>query len=299
MVFFLGLGDQLVGISADSDWPPELVQHLPVLNTVAFNPDVLSSAEIDAAASGGHRGASLFHVDAELLRTLRPELILTQELCSVCAVSRGDVDRAANLLGYCPRILSLNPLTIDEMLQDLRSVAAAARVAKRGATLVDSLQRRLDILRENTAPLGKLRVCCMEWLDPPYSAGHWVPQMVQYAGGHDVLGTLAGPSRRVEWQDILDCRPEALILIPCSLSLERVGSEFGFLRTRPGWETLPAVKSGRVFAGHTHLFSQSGPRLVDGAEALARMLHPDIFLAPLLPGQALKMSADGQVLEPY
>jgi iron complex transport system substrate-binding protein len=139
----------------------------------------------------------------------------------------------------------------------------------------------------------------MEWLDPPFTAGDWVPEMVEIAGGTDELGTPAGPSQRIAWQDIVDYAPETLVLIPCSLSLERVAAEFHLLQGLAGWESLPAVRSQSVFAGHTHLFSQSGMRIVDGVEALARMLHPEVFVEPIPPGQALKVSADGARLEPY
>lgn len=297
-VHFLGLWDQLVGVSADSDWPAE-VATLPVLNTVAFDPALLSSREIDAAAGqSGHRGASLYHVDAELLRSLHPDLILTQELCEVCAVSRGDVEAASRRLGYTPRVLSLNAVTLDQTMEEIRLVARAAGVAERGDALVAEMQRRLEDVRRAARGLPDKRVCCLEWLDPPYSAGHWVPEMVELAGGRDELGQRGGPSRRTEWKAIVRYAPEVLVLVPCSLSLQRVAAEFDLLRSLPGWGDLPAVRAGSVFAGHTHLFSQSGPRLVDGVEALARMLHPEVFDRPLPLGQALKVSPAGDRLEP-
>ena len=154
-------------------------------------------------------------------------------------------------------------------------------------------------MRTRAAELTRPRVFCMEWLDPPYTAGHWVPEMVDLAGGRDELGTPAGPSRRIEWQDVVAYAPEVLVLMPCSLELERVAAEFGLLRELPGWDTLPAVQSGQVYAGNTHLFSRSGPRLVGGVEALARMLHPERFSEPIPSHQALKVSSDGQRLEPY
>jgi iron complex transport system substrate-binding protein len=139
----------------------------------------------------------------------------------------------------------------------------------------------------------------MEWLDPPYSAGHWMPEMVEMAGGCDDLGTPGGFSRRIDWQDVVAYAPEVIVLIPCSLPLERVAAEFAFVRSLPGWADLPAAKTGQVYAGATELFSRSGPRLVDGLEALARMLHSEAFTSPLPPSQALKVSADGQRLEPF
>ncbi len=299
IVCLLGLEDQLVGVSADSDWPVEVVKRQPVLNTVSIDTSQLTSREIDAAAGDGHRGASLYHVDSELLRTLRPDVILTQEICEVCAVSRRDVELATRTLGYTPRVLSLSPVTLDQVLEDIDLVARTAGVEEHGLDVVDKLRARLDAVRRRAAGLMRPRVFCMEWLDPLYTAGPWVPEMVDIAGGADELGTPAGPSRRVDWRDVVAYASEVVVLMPCSLELDRVAAEFEVLRELPGWQRLPAVQSGQVFAGHTHLFSRSGPRLLDGVEALARMLHPECFSEPMPSQHALKVSADGQRLEPY
>jgi iron complex transport system substrate-binding protein len=300
VVCLLGLQEQLVGVSADSDWPADVVKRLPVLNTVSIDTSQLSSREIDRAASDGHRGVSLYHVDPELLRRLRPDLILTQEICEVCAVARRDVELASRTLGYAPRVLSLSPVTLDQAIDDIAVVGRAAGVGDaRAGRVVATLRARLGSVRDRTANLDRPRVFCMEWLDPPYTAGHWMPEMVEIAGGRDELGTHAGPSRRVAWQEVLDYAPDVIVLVPCSLDLERVAAEFEVVRALPGWRELPAVRRGRVYAGNTHLFSRSGPRLVDGVEALARMLHPEVFTSPLPPNQALALSADGQRLEPF
>jgi iron complex transport system substrate-binding protein len=290
-VWLLGLGDALVGVSADSDWPPA-VRRLPVLNTVAFDGSTMTSREIDEAANavGAHTGASLYHVDAERLRALRPDLILTQEVCAVCAVSRRDVDLATRALGYRPTILSLSPATLDDVLDDVEAIARAAGVPERGEAEVARRRRRLEAVRTATAGLPRPRVACLEWLDPVYSAGHWVPEMVRIAGGVEGLGSDGGPSRPIAWQAVVDYRPEVLVLIPCSLGLERVAREWTVLHGRPGWDDLPAVRARRVYAGETHLFSQSGPRLVDGVEVLARMLHPEAWPGPLPPDQARQLS---------
>ena len=301
IVWCLGLADQLVGVSADSDWPPELVAALPVLNTVAIDPNSLSSREIDAAAaSDGHTGASLYHIDPARLRQLQPELILTQEVCEVCAVSRRDVELATRTLGYQPRVLSLSPASLDQVLEDVDLVARQAGVPERSGPLVRELRARLDAVRRRTAHLTERpRVFCMEWLDPPYTAGHWVPEMVELAGGCDGLGTAYGPSRRIAWDEVLEYAPEVIVLMPCSLELERVATEFSLVRDLPGWPALPAARSGRVFAGNSHLFSRSGPRLVEGTETLARLLHPALFEQPLPAGTALKLAPDGTHLDPY
>src|SRR5262249_55755785 len=202
-------------------------------------------------------------------------------------------------LGYRPEILSLSPVNLEQVLEDVERVAQVAGVVERGSQLSASLRARLERVRRRAAGLGQPRVFCMEWLDPPWTAGHWGPEMVELAGGSDRLGTPGGPSRRIAWQDVLEYAPEVLVLIPCSLELDRVAAEFTVLRELPGWADLPAVRAGRVFAGDTHLFSRSGPRLVDGAKVLGRMLHPDVFAEPLADGQALRVSADGTRLVPY
>jgi iron complex transport system substrate-binding protein len=299
IVALLGLEEQLVGVSADSDWPAEVVKRLPVLNTVSIDTGQMTSAEIDRAASDGHKGASLYHVDPDLLRSLEPDLILTQEICEVCAVSRRDVELATRTLGYTPQVLSLSPVTLDQVLDDIELVAKTAGVERQSVELVDDLRERLESVRTRASELARPSVFCMEWLDPPYTAGHWVPEMVGLAGGCDELGTPAGPSRRVAWEDVVAYAPEVLMLMPCSLELERVASEFELVRSLPHWNQLPAVQSGRVYAGHTHLFSRSGPRLVAGVEVLARVLHPETFEQPISSNQALKVSSDGQRLEPY
>ena len=300
IVSLLGLDEALVGVSADSDWPPQVVARLPVLNTVSIDPAAMTSQEIDAAASAsGHQGASLYHVDARLLRELKPDLVLTQEICEVCAVSRRDVALATHALGYEPRVLSLSPVTIEQVFEDIELIARSSGEASRSASIVAGLRARLNSVRVRVAGRQRPRVFCMEWLDPPYTAGHWVPEMVDIAGGRDELGTAAGPSRRIAWHEVLDYAPEVIVLMPCSLELERVAAEFSLLSDLPGWRDVPAVKDRRVFAGNTHLFSRSGPRLVDGVEVLGRILHGDAFadLGPLPAGQALKVSADGERLE--
>jgi iron complex transport system substrate-binding protein len=298
-VCLLGLEDQLVGVSADSDWPREVVERLPVLNTVSIDTRALTSREIDQAAAAGHRGASLYHVDAELLRHLQPDLILTQEICEVCAVSRRDVDLAARTLGYTPAVLSLSPATLEQVVSDVAWIAAETGATQRAAEVVRGLTARLEAVRQRAAGLAPVRVFCMEWLDPPYTAGHWVPEMVEIAGGCDKLGTPGGPSRRVGWQQIVEYAPEVIVLMPCSLTLQRVADEFATVRRLPSWETLPAIRARRVYAGDTHLFSRSGPRLVDGVEVLARMLHPEVFEQPVAAGHAMKLSDDGRQLEEF
>jgi iron complex transport system substrate-binding protein len=203
------------------------------------------------------------------------------------------------MLGYAPNVLSLNAVNLEQVFADIEQVSQSAGVADRAADRLGSLRERLDLVRQRSAGAPQPRVLCMEWLDPPYCAGHWIPEMVELAGGKDELGFPAGPSREVTWRDVADYAPEVLILMPCSLSLERVASEFDGLRGQAGWDRLPAVQARRVYVGHTDLFSRSGPRLVDGVETLAHMLHPECFEQALPDKVALRISSDGQSLEAY
>jgi iron complex transport system substrate-binding protein len=299
-VCLLGLEEQLVGVSADSDWPPEVVKGLPVLNTVSIDTSRMTSREIDQAATQGHRGASLYHVDPERLRSLRPDLILTQEMCEVCGVSRRDVELATGALGYAPRVLSLNGVTLEQVLEDVVLVAKETGASARGSALVGGLSERLEAVRRRIAVVqARPKVLCMEWLDPVWSAGHWIPEMVELAGGREELGMPGGPSRQVDWLDVVDYAPEVIVMMPCSLDLDRVAAEFDVLRRLPAWDSIPAVRSRKVYAGHTDLYSRSGPRLVDGVELLARILHPDVFTQPVAARMALRISGDGHRLQPF
>ena len=299
IVYALGLGEHLVGVSDDCDWPPE-VADVPVVSRAALDTRGMSSAAIDAAVAAqdpSHNGRGLYHLDPQRVRALRPDLVLTQEVCEVCALSARDV--AAAGLDASARVVSLNAVTLEQVLEDIETVGRAAGVTERAVALVADLLERLNVVRLRAAHVERPRVLCLEWLDPPYSAGHWVPEMVEIAGGEERIGAPGGPSRRIDWEEVLAYRPQALALIPCSLPLAQVAAEFDQLRARPGWADLPAVRAGRVFAIDTHLFSQPGPRLVDGVEALARLLHPQVFRDPLPEDATLRMSADGQHLEPF
>jgi iron complex transport system substrate-binding protein len=209
------------------------------------------------------------------------------------------VDLATRTLGYTPTVLSLVPLTLDDVLADIGRIASVAGIAERGAAVIAERRARLAAVRERTGGLATPRVVSLEWLDPLYCAGHWVPEMVEIARGADVLGIHGAPSRVIPWDAVIEAQPEVLVLMPCSLPPERVAADFPLVRDRPGWQELPAVKAGRVYAVHTHLVSQSGPRLIEGVEALARLLHPEHVPGPLPDGHALRVSADGQQLEPF
>lgn len=274
IVYALGLGDRLVGVSHECDYPEE-VRSKPVITRPPFDPHALSSSEIDAIVSQSFSNRELYHIDADAVSALRPDLVLTQGLCDVCAVSLHSVESS---LPGGPVPLSLDAGSLDGVLHDIQRVADAAGMTQNGCEVVDRLPARLEAVRWRARGLRSTSVACLEWLDPLYNAGHWVPEMVELAGGRDLLGAKGSPSARIEWLDVVEARPEVMVLMPCGFGLERPLAEVGLLTRLPGWETLPAVINREVWAvDSTAHFSRSGPRLVHGVEILSQILHPEVF----------------------
>lgn len=271
----LGLADTLVGVSHECDYPPEVVADLPRLTRSAI-PHGLSAAEIDAQVRGRlRRGESLYLLEDELLARLEPDLLITQELCDVCAVSYGDVCTLAERLPGAPRVVSLTPPDVAGIWGDVEAIAAAVGLPERGARVVDGLQRRLARVQAAVDGLPRRAVVALEWLDPPFAAGHWVPEMIALAGGRELLGQPGAPSFRLSWEQVIAMQPEIVLLIPCGYDAEAAQREWNNLRRPPGWETIPAARNGRVYALDANSYcSRPGPRIVEGVEQLARLLHP-------------------------
>ena len=274
MVHFAGAGNTLVGVTHECDYPPG-VQNLPKLTTSKID-NSMTSAEIDAAI-GRHLTdtGSIYALDAELLEELSPDLILTQGLCEVCAVSMNLVEEAASTLQRRPEILSLNPASLGDVLEDAVRIGEALGRGKETSEKIAALRERLARVEEAVAGLPRPRVGCIEWLDPPFSAGHWVPEMVGVAGGEEIFAGPGEPSARLSWDQVFEAAPEVLVLMPCGFGIERTIHEARALPEVPGWDGLPAVKNGRVWAVDANsYFSRPAPRLVEGVEILARILHP-------------------------
>lgn len=291
IVCSLGLGDQLVGRTHECDWPPE-VEAVPVMTRNTLDLDQKGSREIDEAiGTSGHSGSSIYALDTEALRASEPDLILTQELCEVCAVSYREVTRAARMLEAGTKVVSLEPRSIEDILEHVRLVGEIAGVPEAAARVIEDARRRISLLRER-AKGHPARVFCVEWLDPIYAAGHWVPEQVELAGGTEVHGRRGEPSHRIEWEEVVAAAPEALVLLPCGLSIDRAVSEIEVLTSRPGWAGLPAVRSERVWAvdGPSY-FNRPGPRVVRGAEVLAGLLNPDATppIEPPQPSEAVQL----------
>lgn len=284
IVCALGLADELVAISHDCDYPQEIAG-TPVLSQ-AIVTSTLPSGEIEARIRREvHRGNSVYHLDAEQLADLRPELILTQELCSVCAPSYTLVKQAAKVLNADTKIVSLEPLGLVDILDNLLLVGELTGRRAQADTIVRDLRERIDHVRDAFAGLPKLRVVCLEWLEPLYVAGHWIPEMVDVAGGIDLLGRTRAPSYKVSWEDVVAAEPEILVIMPCGFDIARTREEAHLLSDRPGWQRLPAVQGKRVYlTDATSYLNRPGPRIVTGLEILAAIFHPQASTAPLPPG---------------
>lgn len=278
IVCALGLADCLVGVSHECDYPAAVVTALPKLTRSAI-PHGLSSAAIDATvAERLRRGESLYLLEGETIQALQPDLLITQELCDVCAVSYDDVCNLARWLPNTPQVISLTPPDLLGIFADVSTIAAAMGVTARGKLLLDQLQMRLARVERAVAGRPRPRVFGLEWLDPPFAAGHWAPQMIALAGGEEVLGRAGEKSFRVTWDQVVATQPEIILLMPCGYSQEAAQREWDGLPKPAGWASLPAVQNGRVYALDANSYcSRPAPRVVDGVEQLARLFHSDVL----------------------
>ncbi|MGH3881309.1 MAG: cobalamin-binding protein [Actinophytocola sp.] len=279
----LGRLPELVGRTHECDWPAA-VASVPVV-TASEVDEKLSSREISAAVGAGHRGSSLYGLDAALLARLEPDLVLTQDLCEVCAVSYRRVTEAVRVLDAGPRVLSLEPRTLTEVLDCLRVVGDALGVPDVAADRIAALHSRLDEVRRRVDGRPRPRVVALEWLDPVWPAGHWVPEQIELAGGVPLLASAGEHTAAIDWDRVVAARPDVLLLLPCGFPPDRTRAELDVLTGRSGWADLPAVRDGAVWVldGPAY-FNRPGPRVVRGAEVLAEVLHgvyPDAGVSPL------------------
>ena len=294
MVFALGLGDYLVGVSYACDYPDE-ASSLPVVSHSLRDVKHLDSGEIDALVQQARANNNpMYWIDEELLARLRPDLIITQELCEVCAIASGSVfETAAKVLDYQPEILTIRPSGVDDILQNITNLANAAGVPARGQQLRGSLEARIErvtdgvLLQAQDQRNGnrRPRVVCLDWLDPLRNTGQWLPEISEMAGGEEGLATPRGHSRELSWEEVREYAPEYLMIMPCAFGPERSWQEAqDKLTVLPGWEDLPAVRDGRAFVFDGRIPSRHGPRVVDVLEGLAEVLHPERFAGLAPPG---------------
>jgi iron complex transport system substrate-binding protein len=275
MLFALGLGGDVVGVTHECDFPPGAAG-LPHLTRTVL-PAGLDAGEIDAAVKEViGEGRALYSLDEEKLAGLEPELIVTQAVCEVCAVSYEDVVAVADRLPGEPRVLQQDPSTLGEVLEDVTRLGAAAGIERQAAEVRRGLEARLEAVHGAVADKPRPRTLALEWLDPPFLGGHWVPEMIELAGGEDVVGRAGQKSPQVEWEDLAGLDPDVIVAMPCGWYLE--DSRAQALEHR---ERLEALGAGRVFAvDAASTFSRPGPRLVDGVELLAHLLHPERVQPP-------------------
>ncbi|MDQ2886795.1 MAG: cobalamin-binding protein [Chloroflexota bacterium] len=287
MVAELGCLDQMVGRSHECDYPPEILS-LPVVSTTQINVNT-SSEQIDAqikqlahtkdeVQGDALKTLSIYALDIDLLQQLRPDVIFTQTQCEVCAVSERDVMEAVQqLTGLQPRIVALTPYRMNDVWEDVERVGAALGRQEKARELVQSYQQRLERLQKLSNGKRKPRVAVLEWLDPLMGAGNWIPELIAYAGGESVFGEIGQHSPWLTWEELQAADPDVLILSPCGFTLERTLQDLPLLQQHPSWQTLRAVQQGRVYAvdGNSYL-NRSGPRVVESAELLARVLWGEL-----------------------
>ena len=284
IIFALGLGAELVGVSHECDFP-EAAKFKRRMIEPAFDTRLLESERIDRLVNEYvARGERLYKIRLDEFREANPDVVITQELCDVCAIGTDDVLEAVNQLGKPVTVVSLDPHSLNDIKDDIRNVAKAVGHPEKAEQIVVELQAKAEGIRKQTENAQKSRVFCAEWLRPIMNAGHWVPEMVECAGGIDSLAVRGKPSRYIEWSSVAKYDPEVIVLMPCGLTTDRTLEQAKHFFELPGVQDLSAVRGQRVYAtdGHNY-FSRSGPRIFEGIKILAQMIHPELFPGRLDP----------------
>jgi iron complex transport system substrate-binding protein len=271
IVYALGLEDSLVGVTHECDWPPAAREKPAV--SFSILPPTADPAEVDRLVSSSlGDGEPIYRLDADAVRDLQPDLVLTQDLCAVCAVPSGHVNDALDVMGFHAEVLSMDPRSLDEVLACVLDVGAVTGTALRAASLVELLREKLQAVVDAVADRERPRTFALEWSDPPFNGGHWVPGMIALAGGEPVLGRPGSPSVRVTWNEIASSAPAVVIFMPCGYDVEAAA-----LEGKPLLGRAELATACSVFAvDASSYFSRPGPRLIDGVEILASALHPDV-----------------------
>ena len=292
IVCALGLEKDLVAITHECDFPGSIT-HLPAITASRISHETMTSSQIDHAVRSqldGH--GSIYDLDTDLLQKLDPDLILTQELCDVCAVSYKQVEKAARMYVADSTVVSLEPNTIEGIFETIKTVGELANVAAKAAEVVAGLRERLDVIRKKTTDVHRPKVFMLEWLEPPFAPGHWVPEQVEIAGGEAIMGKPGHRSETTTFDAIFESNPEVIVLIPCGYYTADTLRQLEDQTFPANWQEIAAVKNNEVWAlDATKYFSRPGPRVVDGIEILAKILHPDIF-GPPREHEAVRITGD-------
>ena len=275
----LGLMDQVIGVSHECDFPAE-ANRRPRVTRCPVHDIGLTSREMDEWVRRALReNGTIYSIDEPLLRSLRPDVILTQKLCDVCAVGYDTVARLAETLSGPPQVVNLEPSSLSDIFGDIQRVAKVCDVSDRANEVITQLSDRIEAVRSRANRIAHRPRCfLMEWVDPPFCSGHWGPELVEIAGGYDPLGRKQQPSVQIEWQQVPDARPEFIVLALCGYGINRARSDYEILRRFPDFDSLPAARQGQIYlVDASAYFARPGPRIVDSAEILAGILHPEEF----------------------
>jgi iron complex transport system substrate-binding protein len=275
ILFALGLGESVSGVTFECDYPPEAAGKTIVVNT--FIPIGLTPQEIDdAVRKQAAAGGSLYFVDLGALEAMQPDVVITQDLCKVCALSATDVAEFISGLSSNPQVISLAPHTLTQVFENIERVGEVTGRSAAARILVGQLHHRLNRVKEGIRPTVRPRVLCLEWLSPPYQGGHWIPEMVELAGGRAVLAAGGEKSIRLSWQQVFEADPEVLILMPCGFHLHETIAQYNDLALPDGWTRMSATRNGRIYAvDGTAYFSRPGPRLITGLEILQAIVNQE------------------------
>jgi iron complex transport system substrate-binding protein len=277
-LYELGAGNQIVGVTHECKYPPQARKKPQVIRS-SFDPGQMTARDIDNNVVELMRtGKDIYIVDENTLKRVSPDLIVAQGLCEVCSPFTKEINRAVSLLGdRPPDVLVLDPHDLDDILVSIMDVAEKIGKVREGRKLVASLQKRIDMVRSMTMKLKRRpKVLCVEWIDPLFTAGHWVPQMVEYAGGVNCLSSAGEPSRRMDIDEAVQLDPDIIVLMPCGFDIEQTLKELPILESNEKWKSLQAVKNGNVYAVNAGAyFSKPGPRTITGLEIIAKILHPE------------------------
>jgi len=277
IVYELGLGENLTGVTHECDYPPDAVGKKRVIMSF-IEPEKLTSAEIDELVTkNAGEGKSTYLVDKEALIEANPDIILTQELCEVCAVSGNQVEQAVQVLGRTPEIIALEPKNLSGILETILIIGEVTGTQERAEEITEKLGSRIEVIRSRLGDKrDRPRVFCLEWLDPPYVAGHWIPEMVEIAGGDCGIGKPGEPSFKVTWDEIVEFAPQKLLIMPCGYNIEKTFEEIDAVSSKDEWFKLPATGRGEIYLLDANsYFSRPGPRVVDGLEILAKTIQPE------------------------
>src|SRR5256885_6287290 len=277
ILYELGVGDKLVGVTHECNYPEQAKSKPRVIHST-FDPDTMTSREIDnKVVNLMHSGKDIYILDEPILKKANPDLIVAQGLCEVCSPYTKEIRRAVTILDNKPEVLILEPQNLDDILQNILDIAYKVSKLKEGQSFVDSLKKRITQVQAKPKT-SKPKVLCIEWLDPLFTAGHWVPQLVEMAGGINGISSTGDQSYRMEINETIKFKPDIIILMPCGFDIKRTILEYEKLANNIQWKSLDAVKNNEVYAVNANeYFSKPGPRTVTGLEILAKIIHPELF----------------------